>query len=104
MGGSFTTVNGTNSRGLARLLPSGALDTNFNFNLGFGVKGTVNSVAVQSPGNQVVFGGSFPQVNQTLLNNIARLNYNGSVDNSFSPGVGVNGPVNAVTIQPDGKI
>ena len=104
MGGSFTTVNGTNSPGLARLLHSGAMDTNFHFNLGIGVKGTVNSVAVQSPGNQVVFGGSFSQVNQTMLNNIARLNFNGSVDTTFSPGVGVNGPVNAVAIQTNQNI
>jgi uncharacterized repeat protein (TIGR01451 family)/uncharacterized delta-60 repeat protein len=103
IGGSFSWVNGTNWPGLARLTPTGALDTNFN--PGNDVNGTVYSLVLQSPGNQIVIGGSFSQVNHTNLNGIGRLNYNGSVDNTFAPGAGVNGPVYAVAIQPfDGKI
>ncbi|MGD0413339.1 MAG: delta-60 repeat domain-containing protein, partial [Verrucomicrobiota bacterium] len=101
MGGPFQNVAGTNWPGVARLTPSGALDTNFN--PGTGVNGPVYSVAV-SPENQIVIGGSFSQVGLTNLNCIARLNYNGSVDFSFGPGAGVNGPVYAVAIQPDQNI
>ena len=101
IGGSFLTVSGTNWPGLARLAPSGALDTNFS--PGSDVSGTVYSLAV-SRANQIVIGGSFTQVNHTNLNGIARLNSNGSVDYSFTPGPGVNGPVYAVAIQPDQKI
>jgi uncharacterized delta-60 repeat protein/uncharacterized repeat protein (TIGR01451 family) len=102
LGGPFQYVNGTNWPGLARLTPRGALDTSFN--PGTGVNGPVYSLAVQSPGNQIVIGGDFSQVNLTNLSCIARLNFNGTVDYSFSPGVGVNGPVYAVAIQPDQKI
>ncbi|MGA2540612.1 MAG: Calx-beta domain-containing protein [Verrucomicrobiota bacterium] len=103
IGGAFSYVNGTNWPGLARLLPSGALDTNFN--PGTDVHGTVYGVAVQSPGNQIVIGGNFSVVGLTNVPCIARLNYNGSVDNSFAPGAGVNGPVYCVAIQPsDQKI
>jgi len=103
LGGSFANVNGTNWPGLARLRSTGALDTNFN--PGSGVNGTVYSLAVQSPGNQIVIGGSFSQVNHTNLNNIRRLSFNGSVDYSFGPGSGINGPVYSVAVQSfDGKI
>ena len=102
IGGSFATVSGTNWSGLARLTPTGALDTSFN--PGLGVNGPVYSLAVQSPGNQIVIGGSFSVVNLTNLNCIGRINVNGSVDSSFAPGAGANGPVYAVAIQPDRKI
>ena len=102
IGGPFQYVNGTNWPGVARLTLTGALDTNFN--PGTGVNGPVYGVAVQSPGNQIVLGGNFSQVNLTNLNCIARLNFNGSVDYSFGPAAGVNGPVFAVAIQPDQNI
>jgi uncharacterized repeat protein (TIGR01451 family)/uncharacterized delta-60 repeat protein len=102
IGGSFANVGGTNWPGVARLTPTGALDTNFS--PGTGVNGTVYSLAV-SAGNQIVIGGSFSQINHTNLNGIGRLNSNGTVDYSFGPGSGVNGPVYSVAVQPfDGKI
>jgi len=76
----------TNWPGVARLTPTGALDTNFN--PGSGVNGTVYSLALQSRANQIVIGGSFSQVNHTNLNGVGRLNYNGSVDYSFQPARG----------------
>ena len=102
IGGPFLHVNGTNWPGLARLTATGALDTNFN--PGTGVNGPVYSVAVLPVSEQIVIGGDFSVVGLTNLNCIARLNYNGSVDYSFGPGAGVNGPVYAVAIQPDQKI
>lgn len=88
--------------GLARLTPTGALDTNFS--PGTDVNGPVYSLAVQAADNKIVIGGSFSQVNLTNLNNIARLNFNGTVDNNFAPGVGINGPVYCLAIQPDQNI
>ena len=82
--------------------PTGALDTNFN--PGTDVNGPVYSLAVQPADNKIVIGGSFSQVNLTNLNSIARINFNGSVDNNFAPGDGINGPVYCLAIQPDQKI
>jgi uncharacterized delta-60 repeat protein/uncharacterized repeat protein (TIGR01451 family) len=101
IGGSFSYVNGTNWPGLARFLPTGALDTNFN--PGTDVNGVVYSLGVQ-PDNKIVIGGSFSQVNLTNLSCIARINVDGSVDHNFNPGSGANGPVFAVALQPDQKV
>jgi len=101
IGGSFTAVNGTNRQGIARLNANGSLDSSFN--PGTGVNGTVHSVALQSDG-KVLVGGSFTSVNGTNRNNIARLNANGSLDGSFNPGTGANGPVGSIALQPDGKV
>ena len=101
IGGSFTSVNGTNCQGIARLNANGSLDSSFNPRTG--VSGTVSSVALQ-PDGKVLIGGSFTNVNNTNRNNIARLNANGSLDGSFNPGTGANGSVLSVASQSDGKV
>ena len=53
---------------------------------------------------RIIVGGQFTQVDLTLRNNLARLNTDGSVDLSFDPGNGPSGDVNAIVIQPDGRI
>lgn len=75
------------------------------FGTGEGVDGEVNAVAVQANG-QVVIGGHFTSVNGVPRNNVARLNPDGSLDPAFAATVaaGVNGPVNAVAVQPTGGV
>src|SRR5439155_21620324 len=68
-----------------------------------GVDGRVNAIAVQ-PDGKVVIGGGFSTVKGGLRTSIARLNADGSLDNSFDPGSGANGGVNAVALQPDGRL
>jgi uncharacterized delta-60 repeat protein len=101
IGGNFTSVNGTNRNRVARLNANGSLDSSFN--PGTGVSGQVLSIALQSDG-KVLIGGLFTSVNGTNRNNIARLNANGSLDGSFNPGTGANGPVGSIALQPDGKV
>jgi len=51
-----------------------------------------------------LIGGDFTTYNGTARNRIARLNTDGSLDNSFnSSGTGVNGAL-SITLQPNGKI
>ncbi|NDD39940.1 MAG: hypothetical protein EB082_16285, partial [Verrucomicrobia bacterium] len=95
IGGGFTSFDGTSRNGIARLLANGALDTTFNPGSGF--IGSVRSVAIQ-PNGQVVAGGAFTSFNGTLVNNVARLNSNGSLDTAFSAGAGANGTVYAVAV------
>ncbi len=53
----------------------------------------------------IMVGGSFDQYNGSPVNGIARLNSNGTLNTSFNPGgLGVDGTVREITIQPDGKI
>jgi uncharacterized delta-60 repeat protein len=52
--------------------------------------------------NQVLIGGEFTEVNGVARNHIARLNADGSLDNTFNPNV--DGAVNSLAVQADGKI
>ena len=101
IGGSFTTVGGAAHRNIARLHADGSVDASFNAS----ADTAVYSVAVQADG-KIVLGGDFVVVNGAARNRIARLNASGSVESTttFSPVTGLNGSVNSVAVQADGKI
>jgi uncharacterized repeat protein (TIGR01451 family)/uncharacterized delta-60 repeat protein len=102
LGGDFQMVNGSNLVYIARLLPSGALDTSFNPEIG--PDDTVYSIAVK-PNNELIIGGAFQNYNLYSRGGIALLNTDGSVDTSFTPGSGAdNGIIYSVLLQPDGNI
>jgi uncharacterized delta-60 repeat protein len=79
----------------------GSLD--FTFNPGTGANATVLSIALQTNG-KIVIGGYFTTFNGANRHYVARLNTDGSVDSSFDAGIGPNGSVNGLAVQPDGKI
>ncbi|HNQ68098.1 MAG TPA: hypothetical protein PKN32_06960, partial [Bacteroidales bacterium] len=101
IGGEFTSYNGTARNRIARLNTDGTLDGTFA--PGTGANNTVNATAIQSDG-KIIISGSFTSYNGTARNRIARLNTNGSLDGTFTPGTGANNTVNATAIQSDGKI
>ncbi len=105
IGGSFTQVNGVARPYVARLNTNGSLDTAFN--VGSGPSGQVYAVALQ-PDGKILIGGTFQTVNTFQFRNIARLNSNGTVDTSFSPGAafprGANSAVHAIALQADNKL
>lgn len=81
-------------------------DQSFNITdlgTGSGFNNNVLAVVIQ-PDGKIIAGGSFTSFNGTICNRIARLNSDGSLDFSFNPGSGFGGSVNALTLQPDGKI
>lgn len=96
VGGGFTSMNGIQRIGIARLNPDGSLDESFN--PGTGVNGIVRSVALQSDG-KVVIAGEFTAVNEVPRNNLARLNADGSVDASFDPGFGSDAIIWSVAVR-----
>jgi uncharacterized delta-60 repeat protein len=106
-GGDFTSFNGTGRNYIARLNTNGTLDTGFNpgtgFNAGTNGYGTVITISLQTNG-AIVVGGDFTTFNGVSNIRLVRLNSNGTLDSSFSPGTGLNGPVLTTFIQPDGKI
>jgi len=59
---------------------------------------------VRQPDGKVVIGGMFDVASAAGRNHIARLNPDGTVDVDFNPGSGADANVNAVALQPDGKI
>jgi uncharacterized delta-60 repeat protein len=103
IGGDFTTYNGVTVNHLARLNTDGSLDTNFTAAAGVGASDSIRAIAIQLDG-KILLGGLFTSYNGVALNFIARLNPNGSVDSSFTPGLGANDMVSSIALQADGRI
>ncbi len=99
--GVFTQYNGTSANTILRLNADGTIDNTFN--AGTGANATINSLALQTDG-KVLIGGSFTVYNGISRNYIARLNADGTIDAGFNPGTGGNQRVEAIIVQPDGKI
>lgn len=113
VGGGFISYNGTARKCIARLNNDGTLDASFN--PGTSVDGlpnsfSVNAIALQSD-NKILIGGEFTSYNGTSRHRIVRVNSDGSLDGTFNPGTGFNGPgptsfgtVTSIAVQADGKI
>ncbi len=101
IGGIFENVGGVRRRGIARLNPDGSLDNSFN--PGIGLDGPVYALKVQ-PDGRVLVGGEFRMFDLRSRNNLVRLNADGSLDTTFDPGQGTDGPVYTFALQPDGRI
>jgi len=100
--GNFTSINGTNRNGIARLNSNGSLD--LSFNPGSGANATVWALAVQSDG-KVLLGGQFTSVNGNSRNGIARLTSAGAIDDTFVPGTAAtNGVIYALVVQANSRI
>jgi len=103
IGGIFSSVNGAQRKGIARLNVDGTLDAGF-LAAGSGADSVVKKIAIQADG-KILVGGSFTSINGTGRASIARLNNDGTLDNSFlASGVGANAPVFTLAVQSDGKI
>src|SRR5439155_25889870 len=62
----------------------------------------VRAMALQDDG-KLIIGGLFTRINSTNRNAIARLNSDGTLDDSFNPGAGADNPVYAIALLPDNK-
>ncbi|MBA4054285.1 MAG: hypothetical protein C0490_06205, partial [Marivirga sp.] len=112
VGGFFSNFNGVAKKSLVRLNPDGSLDNTFNDftsttpSTGSG-NGIVNGMALQSDG-KIIVRGLFETVNGTAHKGIARLNADGSVDNTFNTtivaSVGGSAFKEPVVVRSDGKI
>ena len=98
--GPFSSIGTTPRAGIARLESDASLD--LTFDPGTGANGAISFLALQKDG-KVVMAGDFTAVAETARNRIARLNPDGTLDQSFNPGVGPNDGINALLIDADGK-
>ncbi|NBO72589.1 hypothetical protein EBV26_19255, partial [bacterium] len=106
VGGYFLSYNGTGANRIIRLNPDGSIDNTFVYGSGFTLMlnpATVFIITIQLDG-KILVGGQFSNYNGTNVNNIIRLNQNGSVDNTFIIGLGFDNYVTTIAIQSDGKI
>jgi uncharacterized delta-60 repeat protein len=101
LGGSFVIVRGAARNRIARLKQDGTAD--LSFDPGSGADKDVDSIALQSDGKVIVVG-QFTTINGTSRNRVARLNADGSLDDTFQPGSGANGEVMCVGLDAEGKV
>jgi uncharacterized delta-60 repeat protein len=101
IGGELNSYNGTAINKVARLNVNGTFD--LSFNQGTGANNDVFATSIQSDG-KIIIGGNFTFYNGTAINRIARVNTNGTLDNTFNPGLGANGIIRTISLQGDGKI
>ena len=110
VGGQFTSINGVARTNIARLNSDGSLDTSFVTAAILPSQDNnsrVLSVALQLDG-KILVAGEFWSVNGVERTSIARLNVDGSLDNSFNANLGPAMPVvltvSSIILQSDGKI
>lgn len=102
IGGAFTSIGGTpNINRIVRLNIDGSRDATFNTGAGFNSQVWV--ITVQADG-KVLVGGDYNTFNGSPQNFIARLNTNGSLDNTFNVGSGANSSVYAISVKSNDKV
>lgn len=101
--GRFKTYGGLVENYITCRNSNGSRNTLFDNGPGTGADNGIRSTVVQ-PDGKIIIGGSFNYYNGVLKNRIARLNVDGSNDNTFLTGLGFNYDVALVLLQPDGKI
>ena len=101
IGGNFFSYNGTPVNNIVRINADGTLDTDFNPG-GTGADGVVYTLTEQ-PNGKILVGGQFAQFNGQSSPGIVRINVDGVVDLTFSPGSGAAGMVYDIVPQRNGK-
>ncbi len=98
--GNFYQINGTSRANLARLNSNGSVDTGFNWPRTIS-GGYIPSVVLQADGKMIVTN-HLTVVGGTQYTNVARLNANGSLDNTFKLHFVYS--LYGLMLQPDGKV
>ncbi len=101
VGGSFTNFNGYALNHIARLNSNGEVDTSFH--VGAGADDTVDAIVVQ-PDTRILVAGLFTHANGVSRNRLTRLLPDGTVDPAINFGLGANGYISALALQPDGMM
>ena len=103
VGGRFTSYNGMSiGGGIARLNADGSVDTTFN-SQGVGTTGIVQTIDVRTDG-KILISGEFRTFNGVDKFSVARLNDDGSLDNTFQAPFSTPQAIEEVDSLPDGKI
>ncbi len=100
--GSFTSVNGRPTSGLARLQPNGSPDDSYRPDLEPGW--FVSATALQNDGRLLVAMARFDLVAFKYRSQLRRLHPDGSRDESFDAGTPMEGTITSIAILPGGDI
>ena len=110
LGGDFYQVAGQSRFAVARIGTDGMLDGTFgNALVQFGtsnsdVEAGIVHTLLEQPDGKIVIGGVFDHVGSLARLNLARLNADGSPDATFSASLPGTSEVEALALQPDGRI
>ena len=99
-----TTIYGLATNICVRINADGSVDTSLSATTADNFINTYCNTIVPQQDGKILVGGSFTIIDGFALNNIARLNYDGSVDTSFNAAEGANGSVNRLLTLDSGKI
>ncbi|MNK18861.1 hypothetical protein D3C87_370760 [compost metagenome] len=100
--GRFTLISGNNPQSrIMRLDTDGHIDNTFA--IGSGFNHDIYTTTLQSDG-KILVAGIFTAYNGTSINRIIRLNTNGSIDTTFTPGAGFSAGPWSISMQSDEKI
>lgn len=91
--GDFTSIGGTARGRIARIKADGTLDATFAN--GVGANGPIYCVEILDDGG-ILIGGDFQSYDGTSRSRIAKLSSSGTLNGTFNPGTGADGPVYAV--------
>ncbi len=103
IGGNFTAYNTHVQNHVTRINTDGSIDTGFTNSIGTAADNSVETIDVDSAGN-ILLGGAFTSFNGTPRKAIARLHPDGTLDNSFDPGLGANNTIFTILSQSAGTV
>ncbi|MFZ1809249.1 MAG: T9SS type A sorting domain-containing protein [Cyclobacteriaceae bacterium] len=83
IGGIFSKFKSEETSSLAKLNTMGDLDESFNI-VGFYSNGSINAITQQG-NDKLLIGGQFNEIDGVRTEHLARLNLDGSLDQSFNP-------------------
>lgn len=100
-------IDSIRMEGITQLNEDGTLDSSFNYNHEkhasySGTNGPIYDAFVQDDG-KIIIAGNFTKYHDKPANRIARLNRDGSLDNTFDVGTGPDDRVYSVALLPTGK-
>ena len=101
--GSFTTFDGVSAGRITRLNADGTIDNTFNPG-GAGADFNIYRVTYNETTNKYMVVGEFNNFNGTPIQQICRLNANGTLDNTFTPKVFTGGQPTFAQQLSDGNI
>ena len=100
LGGSFQKISNISRPWIARVNPTGTVDTTFDASA---ILNQAVAAIVSQPDGKILVGGSFTLVNG-VCNRLIRLTYDGLPDMKFAIGTGADKDVTTIVLQPDGGI
>lgn len=103
VGGDFTSYGMTTINRIARLETDGTLDSTFTTNIGTGFGGAVRHITIQ-PDGKIIAVGDFTSFDEFAPSRVARLNSDGTFDESFAVVTGLDSTAFISAIQSDGKV